>query len=144
MMKAAKGHTMKAAMGHTTIAVLPKVIYGTAFLGNLFHEPSKEVKLEVVREVFASGVTMFDSAGTYGAGLALEELGRCLQELDIPPDSVVISNKLAWNRAPLTTTEPTFEVGAWANLEYDAVQDISYQGMMDCYEQGNELRSLSS
>jgi D-threo-aldose 1-dehydrogenase len=57
----------------------------------------------------------------------------------VAPDQVLISNKLAWKRVPLTTPEPTFEPGAWVNLKHDASQDISYQGMYDCYEQGNEL-----
>ena len=84
-------------------------------------------------------VPMFDSAGKYGAGLALEEIGLCLEELGVAPDSVLISNKLAWKRAPLLTPEPTFEPGAWVNIKNDAVQDISYQGMMDCYAEGNAL-----
>jgi D-threo-aldose 1-dehydrogenase len=84
-------------------------------------------------------VPTFDSAGKYGAGLALEEIGKCLEELGVPADKVLISNKLAWKRVPLTTPEPTFEPGAWVGLKNDAVQDISYQGMIDCYEQGNEL-----
>ena len=48
-----------------------------------------------------------------------------LQELGVPPDKVLISNKLAWKRVPLTTPEPTFEPGVWVNLKNDAVQDIS-------------------
>ena len=38
----------------------------------------------------------------------------------------MISNKLAWKRAPLLTDEPTFEPGAWVNIKHDAVQDISW------------------
>ena len=71
--------------------------------------------------------------------MALEEIGLCLEELGVAPDSVLISNKLAWKRAPLLTPEPTFEPGAWVNIKNDAVQDISYQGMMDCYAEGNAL-----
>ena len=81
---------------------------------------------------------MFDSAGKYGAGLSLEVLGKALEELGVPTDKVLISNKLAWKRVPLTTLEPTFEA-CWVNLKNDAVQDISYQGILDCFENGNEL-----
>ena len=37
-------------------------------------------KLAIVKEYVDAcpGVPMFDSAGKYGAGLALEELGKCL------------------------------------------------------------------
>ena len=52
---------------------------------------------------------------------------------------MLISNKLGWLRTPLTTAEPTFEPGVWRDLKYDAVQKISYEGILECYEQGNEL-----
>jgi D-threo-aldose 1-dehydrogenase len=120
---------------------LPKVIFGTSSLGNLFSEPPFETKLNIVKEIVAANpeLAVFDSAGKYGAGLALESLAECLSQLNVPKDKVLISNKLAWKRVPLTSDEPTFEPGAWINLKNDAVQDISYQGIIDCYEQGNEL-----
>jgi len=119
---------------------LPKVIFGTSALGNLFSEPSHEEKKAVVEQILkAMPTAVFDSAGKYGAGLALEELGSCLDELGVEPGKVLISNKLAWKRVPLTTPEPTFEPGAWVNLKNDAVQAISYEGILECYHQGNEL-----
>ena len=56
---------------------------------------------------------------------------KALEELGVPPEKVLISNKLAWKRVPLKHpgAEPTFEPGAWVNLKNDAVQDISYQGI---------------
>ncbi len=120
---------------------LPKVISGTSLLGNLYKELSFDEKLAIVKEYIDAtpGVAMFDSAGKYGAGLALEELGKCLNEAGIEKEKVLISNKLAWVRKPLLTPEPTFEKGIWANLKYDAEQKISYDGIIECYEQGNEL-----
>ena len=52
---------------------------------------------------------------------------------------MIISNKLAWVRTELKTPEPTFEPGVWRDLKYDAVQKISYDGIIECFEQGNEL-----
>jgi len=121
---------------------LPKIIFGTSALGNLFSEPTHEEKKAVVQEILNHMETpVFDSAGKYGAGLALEELGQCLDELGVDPTNckVLISNKLSWKRVPLVTPEPTFEPGAWVNLKNDAVQAISYEGILACYEQGNEL-----
>jgi len=120
---------------------LPPVIFGTSGLGNIYHDTPHETKLAIVRECVknAKGLPMFDSAGKYGAGLALEMLGKCLKELNVKPDEVLISNKLAWYQVPLTTPEPTFEKGVWVNINHDAVQRISYQGILDCFEQGNEL-----
>lgn len=119
----------------------PPIIFGTSALGNLYADPGFEKKCDVVAEIIkhSGNQPVFDSAGKYGAGLALESLGKVLKKLNVAPDSVTISNKLGWKRIPLTTDEPTFEPGAWVNLEYDAEQAISYDGILECFEQGNEL-----
>lgn len=120
---------------------LPKVIFGTSSLGNLFTTLDDEVKLDIVRQCFAEspGQVVFDSAGKYGAGLALESIGKCLNKLDIPQEKVIISNKLGWVRTELTGPEPLFEPGVWRDLKFDAVQKISYDGILECFEQGNKL-----
>ncbi len=120
---------------------LPEVIFGTSGLGNLFVALPEEDKLNIINECIrlSKGKAVFDSAGKYGAGLALETLGRCLKQLNIPPEEVIISNKLGWIRTELKTKEPTFEPGIWRNLKHDAVQKISYDGIIECFEQGNEL-----
>ena len=120
---------------------LPPIIFGTSGLGNLFIALEEEEKLNIVSECvrLSQGKVVFDSAGKYGAGLALETLGKCLKQLNVQPENVVISNKLGWVRTELKTKEPTFEPGVWKNLKHDAVQKISYDGIMECFEQGNEL-----
>ncbi|NLR77140.1 aldo/keto reductase [Chitinophaga eiseniae] len=120
---------------------LPEVIFGTSGLGNLYVALPDEVKVSIVNECIkcSPGPVVFDSAGKYGAGLALEALGRSLKQLEVAPSDVLISNKLGWLRTELKTTEPTFEPGVWKNLEHDAVQRISYHGILECYEQGNKL-----
>jgi D-threo-aldose 1-dehydrogenase len=120
---------------------IPPVIFGTSGLGNIYEAVPYETKKEIIRQtvMHAPGMVMFDTAGKYGAGLALEVLGRALEELDVPEDKVIISNKLGWYRVPLTTDEPTFEPGVWKDLKNDAVQKISYDGILECYEQGNAL-----
>ncbi|HEX2937073.1 MAG TPA: aldo/keto reductase [Bacteroidales bacterium] len=120
---------------------LPRVIFGTSALGNLYVDLPEETKSMIVSECFvhAPHPVVFDSAGKYGAGLALEMLGKILNKLAISPSDVIISNKLGWVRVPLKTPEPTFEPGVWKGLKYDAVQKISYDGILECFEQGNEL-----
>jgi len=120
---------------------LPKVIFGTSGLGNLYVALPDEVKLSIVNESVKCSPkpAVFDSAGKYGAGLALEALGRSLKQLKVSPSDVLISNKLGWLRTELKTAEPTFEPGIWRDLKYDAVQKISYEGILECYKQGNEL-----
>ncbi len=127
-------------LGKTELTT-PEVIFGSTNLGNLFKVTPYEDKLATIREIFAHipKPVIIDSAGKYGAGLALEMIGKTLRELGVKDDEVIISNKLAWLRAPLTTPEPTFEPGAWFGLEHDAIQDISYDGIIKCWEQGIEL-----
>ncbi len=129
-----------STLGKADVAC-PPIIYGTSYLGNLYRELSWEEKMSLIREWFNvnPGHVVVDSAGKYGAGLALEVLGQGLKELGIPQERISISNKLGWYRVPLETVEPTFEPGAWARLKYDAVQRISYQGIIDCWEQGCQL-----
>ena len=132
--------TVKNKLGGTGLRV-PPVIFGTSCLGNLYQALPWETKLGIMQSFFAhvEAPVVLDTAGKYGAGLALEVIGNGLRELGIAPEDVVISNKLGWKRIPLTTPEPTFEPGAWAELENDAVQCISYDGILECYEQGCEL-----
>jgi D-threo-aldose 1-dehydrogenase len=120
---------------------LPPVIFGTSGLGNLFVALPEDEKLDIIKECVRlnKGSIVFDSAGKYGAGLALETLGKLLKELNVSEKEVVISNKLGWLRTELKTSEPTFEPGVWKDLKYDAIQKISYDGIMECFEQGNEL-----
>jgi len=120
---------------------LPPVIFGTSGLGNLFVALGEQEKLNIVSECLrlSGEKVVFDSAGKYGAGLALETLGKCLNQLKARPENVIISNKLGWLRTSLTTDEPTFEPGVWKDLKHDAVQKISYDGIMECFEEGNQF-----
>ena len=119
---------------------LPKIIFGSSALGNLYRVVPDATKLSIVENwIRYQRNAVIDSAGKYGAGLALENIGRYLKKLKVDPASILISNKLGWKRIPLTSKEPTFEKGAWFGIEYDAVQCISYDGILECYHQGNEL-----
>jgi D-threo-aldose 1-dehydrogenase len=128
-----------STLGKTGLKI-PQIIFGTSALGNLYRAHTYATKLEIVSECIKNVQNpVFDSAGKYGAGLALETLGKCLRQLKINTDDVLISNKLGWLRSELKTPEPTFEQGVWFGLKHDAVQQISYNGIMACFEQGNEL-----
>lgn len=121
--------------------LVPPLIFGTSSLGNLYEELDRPAKRQLVSAWFKEMGTpvCIDSAGKYGAGLALEEIGAGLTERGTAPDEVVISNKLGWKRVPLSGTEPMFEPGVWKNLRHDAVQTIGYDGILECWRQGNEL-----
>lgn len=125
---------------------LPPVIFGTSSLGNLYQAIGYETKRNIVNEcvVHSSGKALFDTAGKYGAGMALETLGKCLSDLSVHPDDVIICNKLGWYQTELLTPEPTFEKGVWVDLKNDAVQRISYDGILQCFNQGNRLLGIYS
>ena len=127
-------------LGRTSLKV-PPIIFGTAGLGNQYEALSWQTALAIMREYFSnlSAPVVLDSAGKYGAGLALEIIGKGLRELGVKPEEIIISNKLAWVRVPLNGPEPTFEPDVWVGLKNDAVQKISYEGILECWQQGCEL-----
>ncbi|MBC8133385.1 MAG: aldo/keto reductase [Deltaproteobacteria bacterium] len=127
-------------LGKTGLLV-PSVVFGTSSLGNLYRAYPEQTKLDILSEIVDSGAppVVLDSAGKYGAGLALESIGAGLRARNVAPDDVLVSNKLGWMRVPLRGPEPTFESGVWFDLRHDAVQDISYEGILRCWRQGNEL-----
>lgn len=120
----------------------PQIVYGTSCLGNLYQAISKETKRDICRAWFEANEArpvVIDTAGKYGAGLALEVIGDCFRELKIAPEDVLISNKLGWQRTALRKPEPSFELGVWDQLKHDAVQQISYAGILECWQQGCRL-----
>lgn len=125
----------------TACPVLPRIIFGISALGNLYRALGREEKRSLVAEALRQvpGPVLFDGAGKYGAGLALEELGSALRDLGADPGRVMISNKLGWRRVPLSGPEPTFEPGVWKSLTHDAVQDISGDGILRCHAEGLSL-----
>ncbi len=131
---------IKYKLGKSGMAI-PPIIFGSSCFGNLYQALDLDTKLAIAREWFkhVQSPIVIDSAGKYGAGLALECVGKCLRELEISPGQIIVSNKLGWKRVHLSTPEPTFEPGAWIGVDHDAVQDISYHGIMECYEQGCKL-----
>ncbi|TFH20913.1 MAG: aldo/keto reductase, partial [Bacteroidia bacterium] len=132
--------TQKKALGSTGLS-LPQVVYGTSYLGNIYTALSFDEKLALIRKWFecTEKPVVIDTAGKYGAGLALEVIGEGLAQLGVRPEEVVISNKLGWYRVPLTTEEPTFESGVWVDLQNDCIQTFGYEEILKCFIQGNEL-----
>ena len=118
------------------------IIFGTSCLGNLYREIPMETKTAIAAEWFkAYPHPTIDSAGKYGAGLALECIGKALKALGKKNGDIDISVKLGWRRSRRLDPgeEPTFEPGAWKGLGWDAVQDISGQGIIACFAEAREL-----
>jgi D-threo-aldose 1-dehydrogenase len=123
------------------IREIPRIIHGTSSLGHLYTALPDSTKFKILDAIFqhSRGTVMLDTAGKYGAGLSLEKIGEYLAQNKVSPSRVIISNKLGWMRVPLVTKEPTFEPGVWIDINYDAVQRISYKGILDCWDQGCDL-----
>ena len=132
--------SLKSSLGNTGVEI-PSIIFGTSALGNLYKMVPEDQKLNIISNWFKyiEAPVTIDTAGKYGAGLALEVIGAGLRTLNIDSKDIIISNKLGWLRTKLKTAEPTFEPGVWIGLENDAVQRISYDGIIECYHQGIEL-----
>jgi D-threo-aldose 1-dehydrogenase len=127
-------------LGKTGLDV-PPIVFGTSCLGNLYRAMSPEDKLQSIGAMIqhVPPPVMLDSAGKYGAGMALETIGNGLREFGVDPDSVILSNKLGWYQVPLHGAAPTFEPGAWMAMTHDAEQRMGYDGILECWEQGNRL-----
>lgn len=118
------------------------IIFGTSCLGNLYKAIPFETKVEIAAEWFkAFAHPIIDSAGKYGAGLSLESIGRALKALGKQNGDLTISVKLGWRRSHrlAENEEATFEPGAWKGIEWDAVQDISRDGILRCHQEAKEL-----
>jgi D-threo-aldose 1-dehydrogenase len=126
--------------GRTGLQV-PPIVFGTSVLGNAFQPIPNQTKSSIISEWFrhVAPPVFIDTAGKYGAGMALEVIGQTLDRLEIAPHEVIINNKLAWKRAPLKGTEPNFEPGVWMNLQHDAELRVSYDGILECWEEGCRL-----
>ncbi len=56
---------------------LPPIVFGTSCLGNIYRATTHQQKQEIVEACIKNspGKVVFDSAGKYGAGLALRIFG---------------------------------------------------------------------
>lgn len=78
-------------VGRTDIQV-PAVGLGTAPLGGLYESVAEEQAVETVRFCLDRGVTFFDTAPFYGAGLSERRLGLALR--GVPRDSYTLATKV--------------------------------------------------
>jgi D-threo-aldose 1-dehydrogenase len=97
--------------------------FGTAPLGGLFTPVAEEDAAAALETAFASGISFFDTAPLYGAGLAEDRLGRALRGRK--RDSFFVSTK----------------VGRLIR-EGSAVYDFSYEGVLRSARESLERLSL--
>ncbi|MDQ0392037.1 aldo/keto reductase [Labrys monachus] len=105
---------------------------GTAPLGDLFDVVEDDEAEALLQAAWDGGIRYFDTSPWYGKGQAEHRVGRALYRR--PRGEFVISSKVGRTlRRPLKPGP--FERGDWlGGLEFDAVFDYSYDGIMRSFE----------
>jgi D-threo-aldose 1-dehydrogenase len=118
-------------LGRTGVAVTGLGL-GTAPLGELWETIEEEEAGGLLGEAWDGGVRYFDTSPWYGKGQAEHRVGRALYRK--PRDQFVISSKVGRIlRRPLKAGP--FVRGDWlGGLEFDAVFDYGYDGVMRSFE----------
>jgi D-threo-aldose 1-dehydrogenase len=106
-------------LGKTGLRV-PPIVFGTSALGDERRTTADQTKREICVHWFrhVEPPVAVDTAGRYGAGRALEIIGKTLERLEIGRDEVIISDRLGW---------------------HDAAERIGYDGMFECWDEGCRL-----
>jgi D-threo-aldose 1-dehydrogenase len=105
---------------------------GTAPLGDLFDIVEEDEASALLRRAWDGGVRYFDTSPWYGKGQAEHRVGRAFYRK--PRDQYVISSKIGRTLRRPFKPGP-FERGEWrGGLEFDAVFDYSYDGVMRSFE----------
>ena len=118
-------------LGRTGAAVT-ELGLGTAPLGDLFDVVEEDEARALIDAAWQGGVRYFDTSPWYGKGQAEHRVGRALYRK--PRDEYVISSKVGrLLKRPLKPGR--FQRGEWlGGLEFDAVFDYSYDGVMRSFE----------
>ena len=62
--------------------------------GNSVNNRDDKLTLENIKLALSNGINYFDTAEIYGLGTGENNLGKALQELNIPREKIVISTKI--------------------------------------------------
>jgi D-threo-aldose 1-dehydrogenase len=118
-------------LGRTGVTVT-ELGLGTAPLGELWDIIDEGEAGALLNAAWEGGVRYFDTSPWYGKGQAEHRVGRALYRK--PRDQFVISSKIGrLLRRPLKPGP--FDHGEWlGGLEFDAVFDYSYDGVMRSFE----------
>lgn len=123
-----------------------KIILGTANLGGLFLdgvEPDTARAVAIIGEARSMGISRFDTAPLYGWGASEFFLGRALDTLQIPRESVYLSSKSLRSLFPCVEgrdgTQPDFWTLGEPNRSFTHKWRVDYDSVMQ-----TTLRSLEA
>lgn len=120
----------RRTIGRTSVAVSSLGLGGTS-LGNMYAAVADDTARDLIGASRAAGITLFDTAPCYGAGLSEQRLGTVLPTLDRA--SFVVSTKVGYALVPLAEGEdnPSLFVDIpRCRTEYD----FSYDGALRSIE----------
>lgn len=109
---------------------LPRIGFGTAPLGNLYHAIDDATAAATVAAAIEAGFLYADTAPFYGFGLAEERLGQAIAGTD----EVVISTKVGRLLEPLDATATGERDGFVDGLPFAPIYDYSRDGVLRSYE----------
>lgn len=78
-------------LGKTKLRV-SEIGFGSASIGNLYHECTDDAAQDVMNECWKLGIRYFDTAPEYGHGLAEMRMGNALRQRN--PDEFILSTKV--------------------------------------------------
>jgi D-threo-aldose 1-dehydrogenase len=140
-----KGLTMEPIERRTlgaTNAVVTKLGFGTAGLGDLFELLDEENVQHVLQAAWDGGIRYFETSPFYGHGKSEHRLGHFLRQK--PRSEFVLSTKIGrvFTAAPdAARRKPPMFVGA---LPFNFYVDYSYDGIMRSFEDSLQRLSLPS
>ncbi len=109
---------------------LPRLGFGTAPLGNLYHPIDDETAAATIAAALAAGLRYADTAPYYGFGLAETRLGRATAGIE----DLVISTKAGRLLEPLNSAARRERHGFVDGLPFAPVYDYSHTGVLRSYE----------
>jgi D-threo-aldose 1-dehydrogenase len=125
-----------------TDAVVTKLGFGTAGLGDLFEVLEEDKVQQVLQAAWDGGIRFFDTSPFYGHGKSEHRVGHFLRQQ--PRSEFVLSTKIGrvFKAAPdAARRKPSIFAGA---LPFDFYVDYSYDGIMRSYEDSLQRLSLPS
>ena len=132
--------TARVRLGRTKVEVC-RLGFGSAPLGGLLRETSREQAADAVSAAVAANLTYFDSAPQYGGGLAETRLGGALHT--VARDRITVSTKIGKVVTPRENAPPQ-TVGFVGAPAHDIAYDYSYNGVMRSLEASLKRLNLSS
>ena len=113
--------------------------FGTAPVGNIFHEIDEETSDAMFQRSWACGIRYFDTAPMYGHGLSELRTGYSLRWKD--RDQFVLSSKVGRILKPARKQD--IDYAPWTNAGRFAIEfDYSYDGTMRSFEDSLQRLNL--